>query len=67
MEKTAAFMPNFAVSRIIVVMRAGRIAARDEVERLEDVRLAGPIAADQSGDPGRQHPFGAGVAPEILE
>jgi hypothetical protein len=40
--------------QLAVVARAGREALRREVERLEEVRLADAVAADDEDDPGRE-------------
>ena len=50
-----------------VVVRPRRISAGDEVDRLEDVRLAGAVASHQRGDTCRKIAFRPCIAPEVFE
>jgi hypothetical protein len=49
------------------VARARREALRRDVERLEQVRLARAVAADDEDDPGREVEVERGIRPVLAE
>ena len=50
-----------------VITSAWRVAARDEMDRLQEVGLAGPIRSDKSGGPTGEGELDLCVAAEVLE